>query len=94
MFRGLLCISMVAMLAASPASALPDPQQQTQAPAADASKAKKQNDVVCEVEEVTGSRLGAKRVCATRSQWQQRAQSDRQAIEKDQTQVGISNSGG
>lgn len=93
MMRSSLCVLMAAILWAAPVSAAPDLPSQTSTPSAD-TKAKKQNDVVCETEEVTGSRLGAKRVCATRSEWQQRQQSDRQDISKGQTQVGIVNSGG
>ena len=91
--RRLICVSLAATLAVSSVSAWADPQQSATAPQADA-KAKKQNDVVCETEEVTGSRLGARRVCATRSQWQQRQQTDRDAITKGQTQVGIASNGG
>lgn len=53
------------------------------------SKTKDPNEIVCESENLTGSRIGAKRVCATRSQWEERRLNDRQSIEKDQTQIGM-----
>jgi len=47
------------------------------------------NQVICETEESTGSRIAAKRVCATRGEFEQRRLADRQAIEKAQTQVAM-----
>jgi Ni/Co efflux regulator RcnB len=58
-------------------------QQQTR-------KAADLNEVVCEKEEETGSRLGAKRVCMTRSQWAEQRRVERQEIDKAQTQRTIS----
>ena len=42
------------------------------------------NEVVCEKQEVTGSRLATKKVCMTRSQWAQKRRDDRDAIDKTQ----------
>ena len=93
-----VCASLVTAFALAPISAFAAdiPQAATANPnsQANAPKAKSQNDVVCETEEVTGTRLGSKRVCATRSEWQQRQQGERQDISKTQTQVGISPTGG
>jgi predicted secreted protein len=47
------------------------------------------NEVVCEKQEVIGSRLAVRRVCMTRSQWAERRMEDRQATEKIQTKRGV-----
>jgi hypothetical protein len=39
--------------------------------------------------EVTGTRLGAKRICKTRAQWADQKFQDRQEIEKVQVQRGM-----
>jgi hypothetical protein len=51
------------------------------------SKAKKKrdpNEVVCEKQEVLGSRLAVKRVCMTRSEWAERRRDDRALIQRSQ----------
>ena len=48
------------------------------------------NEIVCEKQEVIGSRLGAKKVCMTRAQWAERRLEDRQDLEKVQVQRGYS----
>lgn len=51
------------------------------------SKAKKQADpdeVVCEKQEVLGSRLAVKKVCKTRAQWAEQRRADRDAVDKSQ----------
>ena len=47
------------------------------------------NEVVCQKQEVTGSRLSKKRICKTRSQWADQQMQDRQEIERVQTQRSI-----
>ena len=42
------------------------------------------NEIVCEKQEVLGSRLAAKRVCMTRAEWDQQRQADRQLIDRSQ----------
>lgn len=42
------------------------------------------NEMVCEKQEVLGSRLVAKRVCMTRSEWAIRRLQDRQEVERSQ----------
>ena len=42
------------------------------------------NDKVCETITVTGSRLGAKRFCGTRAEWEERRRRDREAVEAAQ----------
>ena len=44
------------------------------------------NEVVCEQQEVIGSRLARKKVCMTRAQWADMRLQDRQATEKVQLQ--------
>ena len=39
------------------------------------------NERICETVTVTGSRLGAKRYCATRAEWDERRRLDREATE-------------
>src|SRR5262249_11419037 len=53
-----------------------------------AAKALDPNEVVCEKQEVIGSRLASKRVCMTRSQWADMKAQDRQETERVQTQRG------
>ena len=62
---------------------------QTQAPApaqATATKKEDPNEKVCVKQEVTGSRLGAKRVCMTRAEWADRKLQDQQELTRVQTQ--------
>lgn len=42
------------------------------------------NRVICEKQEELGSRLGAKRVCMTAAEWQQKRLNDRQMIDRSQ----------
>ena len=58
-------------------------------PAASNPKADTNNQVVCEKQEVTGSRIGTRRVCMTRAQWADLRLQDRQEIERAQTRRGM-----
>lgn len=49
------------------------------------------NEKICVKEEVTGSRLGAKRICMTRAEWADRKLQDQQELTRVQTQRGTSN---
>lgn len=42
------------------------------------------NEVVCEKQEVLGSRLNTKRVCMTRAQWQEQRMQDRMDLDRSQ----------
>ena len=42
------------------------------------------NEIVCEKIEVIGTRLGAKRVCATRAEWAEKRKLDREAVDNAQ----------
>jgi hypothetical protein len=46
------------------------------------------NEIVCEKQETTGTRLGAKRVCMKRSEWADRRLQDRQELERVQVHRG------
>lgn len=45
------------------------------------------NRVVCEVEQTTGTRLGARKVCKTAAEWAQMKQQQRETLEKVQQQA-------
>jgi invasion protein IalB len=85
--RNLVLVSLSALvltpLASAPAVAQADQQQQS------AKKALDPNQVVCEKQEETGSRLASKRVCMTRSQWAEQRRLDRQDIDRAQTQKSM-----
>ena len=70
-------------------------QEQPAAPAASPPAVKAPivdlNQVICQKQEITGSRLGTKRVCKTRREWADGQFQDRQEIERVQVQRGIVN---
>ena len=80
-------ISAAALAVASIASPgfAQDSQQQQQQQQQAGKKAADPNEVVCEKQQETGSRLASERVCMTRSQWAEQRRLDRQDIEKAQT---------
>lgn len=82
----LLTVSAFAGLSSVPAAA-----QQTQAPSNQnaAKKTLDPNEIVCEKQEVLGSRLGTKRVCMTRAEWAALRHQDRQDLERVQTMRGM-----
>ena len=51
------------------------------------------NKVICEKEEVLGSRLATRRVCMTRAQWAERKREDRSTVERSQTQQCVTQGG-
>lgn len=77
-----LCLSTTPSLAQAPAPAAPA-QAQNLDP----------NEVICEKQKVTGSRLSVKRVCKTRAQWMDQQLQERQEVEKVQTQRGMKSGG-
>ena len=52
-------------------------------------KAPDPNQVICEKQEVVGSRLATRRVCKTRAEWADARLQDRQDLEKVQVQRGM-----
>ena len=55
--------------------------------------AKDPNRLICQYEEVPGTRVRNRKVCLTAAVWEQRRLDDRQAIEKIQSQVCVAGGG-
>ena len=49
-------------------------------------KGKDPNERICETQGVVGSRLATRRVCATRAEWAERRQRERDIIDRTQAQ--------
>jgi hypothetical protein len=79
-----ILLSIAAPLAASaqsapaPVAAAPAPKKAASDPRVDP------NTIVCKAEDVTGSRLGAKKVCLTRQQWADMAQDSHDRLQQSQ----------
>ncbi|MEO7366107.1 MAG: hypothetical protein ABIW03_07290 [Sphingomicrobium sp.] len=73
-------ILLLATTTALPAVAQPPAQPS----AAQPQRALDPNQIVCEKQEILGSRLSSRRICHTRAQWADLRLQDRQAIEKIQ----------
>lgn len=76
-----------ASTAAVPAAVGAQAQAQPQASAP--TVAANPDEVICEKQEVTGSRLAHRKVCMTRSQWQETRREDRKTVEKAQSERGL-----
>ena len=64
-------------------------QAQTAAPATQPPSAgPNPNEVICQKQEVIGTRLGTKKVCKTRAEWADSRIQDRHELERVQTQKG------
>lgn len=87
----LLGVASVAIfLAASPSVAQTQPQAQPQPSTQTASNTTIAADqVICEKQEDTGSRLSSHKICHTRSQWEQLRHDDRSNLERAQEQRGM-----
>jgi hypothetical protein len=86
MFKVIL-VSLSAAFIAAPAiaqapAANPQQTQTTAAPKYDP------NEKICVKQETTGTRLGAKRVCMTRAEWDDRKLQDQQELTRVQVQRG------
>ena len=86
-------ITAAAALLVSPVSATAQNAQPAAQPASAAKPAEDPNQMVCEKQEVPGSRIATQRICHTRAQWADLRAQDRQEIEKVQTQRGCSGKG-
>ena len=73
------------------ASALPADAQNSATPTA--KKKADPNEIVCEKQEVLGSRLATRRVCMTRSEWAERRRADRDLVARSQTNSCVRNAG-
>ncbi|GAA0324156.1 hypothetical protein GCM10009087_38050 [Sphingomonas oligophenolica] len=51
------------------------------------------NEVLCEKQEVLGSRLAVKKICMTRAQWDAQRQSDRDLVDRSQLTPCVRNGG-
>lgn len=60
---------------------------------APAAKAKDPNRRICEVQDETGSRLRAKKICMTAREWDERRRLERQDLERGQQNSGTPKSG-
>jgi invasion protein IalB len=81
---------LVSSVAVSPAVA----QSQTAQQQATVKNAHDPNEVVCERQEETGSRLAAQRVCHTRAEWAEQRRLDRQDVDHAQVSRGNADNGG
>lgn len=59
------------------------------APAQAAGPTKDPNRIVCERQEVLGSRLGGKKVCKTAAEWAEERRLHRDALERAQQATGV-----
>ena len=55
-----------------------------------AKPAKDPNEIVCEKQEVIGSRLASQKVCKTRAEWAEERRTSRMDLDKVQTQRDLS----
>jgi invasion protein IalB len=84
MSRTFVGFAALSMLASSPSALAQPTQTAPQQPSA--KQTPDPNEVVCEKEQDSGSRLVTRRICMTRSQWAEQRRLNRQDIEKIQTQ--------
>jgi len=93
MLKLIFAVSAIGLAAGAsmPASA----QAQTNPPAANEQKpaGPNPNEVVCQKQEVIGSRLASKRICKTRAEWADAQLQDKQELNRVQTQRGIAGQG-
>lgn len=81
-------VLVAAVFGATGSFAAQAPQNGASSSGATTAKPLDPNEVICEKQEVIGSRLATKRVCMTRSQWADQKGQDRQEIDRVQTQRG------
>jgi invasion protein IalB len=89
--RNLVFVSAAVLLMSSVASA-PALAQTAQA-SQTAKPAHDPNEVVCEKQEDTGSRVASHKICKTRAEWAEERRENRQNIDKIQMQRGCADSG-
>lgn len=92
--KRIICIpaSLIAALIAVPAQSAPTASAAAAAPATatqppqpkSAAQIAYENEVVCQKEEVTGSRLSTRRVCLTRGEWARSRMEDKAWVERMQ----------
>lgn len=79
----------MALLAATAAPAIAQTTNAAPQQAAPTRTGPDPNEVICEKQEVIGSRLGSKRICHTRAEWADLKLQDRQELEKAQIRRGM-----
>lgn len=83
-----MLVSLLLMLAADPAAAPVAPTPTASIETTRTIKAvENPNKVICRAEEMTGSRLGAVRICMTKAQWDERSAADQQYLKNAQNQA-------
>ena len=86
----LLCVSFaVAMIAGGAVPAAAQAQNTPPAASQQSTSDTRANEIVCQKQEVTGSRLGVKRICKTRAEWAEAQLQDRQEVERVQSRRGM-----
>lgn len=78
--RSVMMVALFGCAMALPASAF----AAEEGPAKAKGKQLDPNEVVCERQEVLGSRLNTRRVCMTRSEWAEHRRNDRAVVERSQ----------
>ena len=81
----------LASLGSAPALAQDAQQQQQQEQQQTTRKAADPNEVVCEKQQETGSRLMSHEVCMTRGQWMEQRRQERMDIDKAQIERPMQN---
>jgi invasion protein IalB len=83
----LICVSSAAaFLACASAPAFAQAQNTPPAASNESKSDSRSNEIVCQKQEVIGSRLAVKRVCKTRAEWADARLEDRRAVDKIQTE--------
>jgi hypothetical protein len=88
MLKSIYAVSSIALVVGMSMPALAQAQATPPAAKGQKSAGLDPNEVVCQKTEVTGSRLGVKKVCRTRAEWADLQLQDRQEINRSQTQRG------
>jgi len=84
-YRVSLTLAIAAGLASPAFAGDPAPAQ---APATPTAAAPNANEIICEKQQSTGSRLVTKKVCMTRAEWADKRLQDRQEVERVQISRG------
>lgn len=84
MFKGFSAAVAATLLAGMSGTALAQAAPPAPAPAPAQTTMPNANEIVCERQEVVGSRLAKKKVCMTRAEWADHRLQDRQELERAQ----------
>jgi len=78
-----------ALLAGTPAPVIAQTTNATPQTAAPTRTGPDPNEIICEKQEVLGSRLASRKICHTRAEWADLRLQDRQELEKAQIRRGM-----